>query len=108
MKLEKLEKKYADLQKQFVQISYICNGSVMHLYRKCGKPNCGCKDNPQMRHGPYFIWTRKEKGKTITRSLSKKQAERCLEYIENLKKIEKIIEEMKKTTIQMIEEGKQS
>jgi hypothetical protein len=106
MKLEKLAKKYADLQKQFIQIRYICNGSIMYLYRKCGKPNCGCKDNPQMRHGPYFIWTRKEKGKTITRSLSEKQAERCLGYIKNFKKIEKIIEEMKKTTIQMIEEGK--
>jgi len=63
----------------------------MYLYRKCGKPNCGCKDNPRMRHGPYFIWTRKEKGKTITRSLSKKQAERCLGYIKNFKKMEKII-----------------
>jgi len=108
MKFEKLIKKYAELQKQFVQICYVCNGSIMSLYRKCGKHNCGCTDNPQVRHGPYFIWTRKEKGKTVTHSLSKKQAERCLEYIKNFKKMASVIEEMKKITTQIIEQKNNS
>ena len=106
MNPNQLEKKYCDLQKELAQIGYICYGSIMSLYRKCGNPNCGCKDNLKMRHGPYHIWTRKKKGKTITRSLSKKQAEHCLEYIQNLKKMENIIEEMKKVSIQIVEEGK--
>jgi len=106
MKLEKLAKKYAELQKQFVQIGYICNGSIMSLYRKCGKPNCGCKEDPQMRHGPYFIWTRKEKNKTVTRSLSEKKAKHCSKYIQNFKKMENIIKEMKKITTQIIEQEK--
>lgn len=104
MQLEKLVKKYDELQKQLAQTGYICSGSIMSLYRKCGKSNCGCKDNPHMRHGPYHIWTRKKNGKTVTRSLSEKQAERCLEHIQNFKKLEKIIEEMKKITIQIIEQ----
>jgi len=104
--LDQLEKKYRNLQKEFIQIGYICCGSIMSLYRRCGKPNCGCKDDLEMRHGPYHIWTRKKNGKTVTRSLSKKQAEHCLEYIQNLKKMEKIIEEMKKVSIQIVEKGK--
>jgi hypothetical protein len=104
--LDQLEKEYSNLQKEFTQIGYICCGSIMSLYRKCGKPKCGCKDNLEMRHGPYHIWTRKKNGKTVTRSLSKKKAEHCLEYIQNLKKMEKIIEEMKKVSIQIVEEGK--
>lgn len=106
MNVDLLEKKYRNLQKELTQIGYICCGSIMSLYRKCGKPNCGCKDNQEMKHGPYYIWTRKKNGKTVTRSLSKKQAEQCLEYIQNLKKMEKIIEEMKKISIQIVEEGK--
>lgn len=106
MDLDQLEKEYSNLQKEFTQIGYICCGSIMSLYRKCGKPKCGCKDNLEMRHGPYHIWTRKKNGKTVTRSLSKKKAEHCLEYIQNLKKMEKIIEEMKKVSIQIVEEGK--
>jgi len=104
--LDQLEKEYSNLQKEFTQIGYICCGSIMSLYRKCGKPKCGCKDDLEMRHGPYHIWTRKKNGKTVTRSLPKKQAEHCLEYIQNLKKMEKIIEEMKKVSIQIVEEGK--
>ena len=103
---ERLAKRYIKLQSQLTQTGYICKGTVMPLYRKCGKPNCGCKEDPQMQHGPYHIWTRKEKGKTVTRSLSKKQADCCSEYIENFKKMESIVEDMKKISIQVIEQGK--
>lgn len=102
---EKLAKRYTKLQNQLAQIGYICNGTVMPLYRKCGKPNCSCTDDPQMQHGPYHIWTRKENGKTVTRSLSKKQADCCSEYMQNFRKLESIVEEMKKISIQIIEEA---
>lgn len=104
--MEKLEKEYIGFQKKLSQVGYICNGTVMSTYRKCGKSNCGCKDDPQMQHGPYHIWTRKEKGKTVTRSLSKKQADRCSGYMQNYKKMESIVEEMKRISIEMIEQRK--
>ncbi len=87
-------------------IGFICNGSVKSMYRKCGKSNCCCKEDPFMRHGPYHIWTRKENGKTVTRSLSKKQVDICSEYMQNFKKLEAIIEEMKKISIEIIEQAK--
>ena len=101
-----LKKEYSELQKKLSQVGYICNGTVMSAYRKCGKPGCSCKDDPQMRHGPYHIWTRKEKGKTVTRSLSKKQADNCSDYMDNFKEMENIIEKMKKISIQIIEQSK--
>jgi hypothetical protein len=101
-----LLQRYRELQKQLARIGFICNGTVMSMYRKCGKPNCGCKESEHMQHGPYHIWTRKEKGKTVTRSLSEKQARQCSLYINNFKKMDSIIEEMKKITIQMIENKK--
>jgi len=106
MNRKTLNREYIELQKQLSQIGYICNGTVMSAYRKCGKPNCGCKDDPQMQHGPYHIWTRKEKGKTVTRSLSGKQADRCSDYMLNFKEMENIIEKMKKISIQIIEQSK--
>ena len=101
-----LKKRYTGLQKQLGQVGYICNGTVMSTYRKCGKPNCNCNDDPKMEHGPYHIWTRKEKGKTVTRSLTKKQANLCSEYMQNFKKMENIIEEMKRISAQIIEQSK--
>lgn len=104
MNKTKLENKYKQLQKELSQIGYICNGSIMSLYRKCGKPKCGCNENPEIKHGPYYIWTRKEKGKTITRSLSEERFKRCQQCIKNYKKMEQIIEEMKKISIQIFEQ----
>jgi hypothetical protein len=95
--------RYNELENQLAHIGFVCNGTVMSVYRKCGKPNCGCRESKTMQHGPYHIWTRKEKGKTITRSLSERQAGECALYIKNFKKMESIIEEMKRITIQMIE-----
>ena len=102
----KLRQRYQELQRQLADIGFVCNGTVMSVYRKCGKPGCGCKESVSMQHGPYHIWTRKEKGKTVTRSLSEKQARQCSLYLRNFKKMESIIEEMKKISIQMIESGK--
>jgi hypothetical protein len=104
---QKLLHRYKDLQNQLSSIGFICNGTVMSLHRKCGKPNCGCNENEQMQHGPYHIWTRKEKGKTVTRSLSENQARQCSLYIKNFRKMEAIIEEMKNISIRMVE-GKNS
>ncbi len=98
--------RYRKLQKQLADIGFICNGTVLSVYRKCGKPSCGCKESVTMQHGPYHIWTRKEKGKTVTRSLSEKQAGQCSLYLRNFKEMESIIEEMKQISIQMIESNK--
>lgn len=48
---------------------YILKGSVVkrHLMRKHG--------NAQRRYGPYYIWTRKDAGKTVTVALDKTQAQ---------------------------------
>jgi hypothetical protein len=101
-----LIQRYQELQRQLVDIGFICNGTVMSVYRKCGKSSCGCKESVTMQHGPYHIWTRKEKGKTVTRSLSEKQARQCSMYLRNFKMMESIIEEMKKISIQMLEGNK--
>jgi hypothetical protein len=98
--------RYNELEDQLAHIGFVCNGTVMSVYRKCGKPNCGCRESKRMQHGPYYIWTRKEKGKTVTRSLSERQAGECAQYIKNFKKMDSIIEEMKRITTQMIEHRK--
>jgi len=98
-----LEKRYKELLHQLSQIGYICSGSVISQQRKCGKPNCGCKEDQQKLHGPYYIWTRKEKGKTITRSLTDKQTKQCLECTNNYERMQKIIKEMKEISVKIIE-----
>lgn len=106
MQKEQLQQKYSELAKKLSKIGYICKGSVMVLYAKCGKPYCRCNTDENAKHGPYTVWTRKVKGKTVTRHLSEKQANLCREYIQNSKKLEKIIEEMRNLSVSILESEK--
>ena len=101
-----LQRNYDQLSKQLSTIGYICKGSIMRLYLRCGKPNCQCKTNEKAKHGPYNLWTRKVKGKTVTKYLSDKQAELCKKYIQNANKLEAIVEKMRNLSVEMIESEK--
>lgn len=108
MKKDQLQKKYSELAKQLSQIGCISKGSVLSVYIKCGKPYCRCNTDENAKHGPYTVWTRKVKGKTVTRYLSEKQAKLCREFIQNSKKLELIIEEMRDISANIIESDKQA
>lgn len=89
-----LLKEYEQLKKELLSVGFICMGSVSAVYRECGKENCRCSDNPKFRHGPYSLWTRKIKGKTISRFLNDKNAQECKAWISNQRKLERIIKRM--------------
>src|SRR6266536_2767495 len=42
-------------------------GTLIERHVRCGKPRCACHADPPVLHGPYWQWTRKVAGKTITR-----------------------------------------
>ena len=51
-------------------------GTLIERTARCGKPNCRCHADPPRLHGPYWQWTRKHDGKTVTVNLTPGQAAR--------------------------------
>jgi len=98
-----LRKEFTELKRRLATTGYICTGSLMSLYHRCGKPYCACHRDQKALHGPYSVWTRKVQGKTVTRTLSSKQAELCRQCIQNMREIERIIERMKQLSVTYIE-----
>ena len=107
-KREQFSEEYQKLTDQLAQIGYICTGSITTVYRKCGKSYCFCAKDEKAAHGPYNVWTRKVKGKTVTRNLTDAQAELSRECIQRMRKLEVILEKMKELTAKYIEEQKNS
>jgi len=105
-KEEQFSEEYQRLQEQLANTGYISTGSITTVYRKCGKPYCYCAKDKNALHGPYNVWTRKVKGKTVTRNLTDAQAELCRECIQNLRRLEGIVEKMKELSVKHIEEQK--
>lgn len=106
MKKKAIKKKFNELKKELAKTGFICTGSVFSVYQRCGKKFCSCATDKNALHGPYNRWTRKIKGKTISRTITDEQVAITREYIENYRNLEKLLEKMKDLTIQYIEAHK--
>ena len=65
------------------RIGLIHSGSVTRRYTRCATPGCKCHADPPQPHGPYYQWTAKINGKTVTRRLNENEAKLYQEWIAN-------------------------
>jgi hypothetical protein len=72
--LAEFAQNFAGLKRELEKATYFCKGTVLKRMMKCGQKRCACHQDPAKRHGPYFEWTYKEKGKTVNRRLRPEQA----------------------------------
>lgn len=93
--LLRYQRDYRTLKAELAGIDYVLQGSIMTRRMECGKPLCACHDNLQARHGPYYQWSAKVAGRTVSRYLDKEQAPLCRRWIENNRRFEKILKRMR-------------
>ena len=82
-RLTQFERAYRELAAKLAELGFMHEGSVVRQRLTCGKSACVCHTDPERRHGPYFYWTAKVKGRTVSRLLSKEEAELYEEWIRN-------------------------
>ncbi len=97
-RLETYERKYRALAAELAHIGFISPGSLVLRETTCGKPGCRCGGDSPQRHGPYYQWSRAVAGKTISRRLSKDEAELYRDWITNRRRLERIVNEMEKVS----------
>ena len=95
-KLHSLQLKQQHLAKQLGSIGFIWSGTISRRLLTCGKPSCRCHTDAEAKHGPYYYWTTKKAGKTVSRSLSREQATILGQWIDNRRELEQVTETMKK------------
>lgn len=102
-RLGEYERRYQDLAKQLVGIGLISSGSVTCRYTRCGTAGCKCHADPPHPHGPYYQWTTKLHGKTVTRRLTPAQAELYQEWIANDRKLRHLVQQMRQVATKAAE-----
>src|SRR5215467_14091428 len=63
--------RFQALKREFQELDYFCKGTLLKRMMKCGKAQCACRQDPAKRHGPYFEWTYKTKGRTVNVKLTR-------------------------------------
>ncbi len=81
------QRRYREAARAIAQIGFISAGSVTRRATRCGTPTCRCHAQPPRLHGPYYQWTAKVGGKTVTRRLSEAEARLYEEWIANDRKL---------------------
>jgi len=88
------EERFETLKKGLAEIGYFQRGTLAHRLQRCGRATCRCHADPPKLHGPYYDWSRKVKGKTVTIRLNEEQAHLLEKWIANARRLEEIIEAM--------------
>jgi hypothetical protein len=102
-RLADYEQKYRDLAAQLATIGLIHSGSVTRRYTRCATPGCKCHADPPQPHGPYYQWTAKANGKTVTRRLTEDEATLYQEWIANDRQLRHLIRQMRQIAAKAVE-----
>jgi len=101
---QNLQQRYEALKRELAGIGYFRRGSVVSRFMPCGKPGCACMASPPKLHGPYYQWTRKLAGKTVTARLTQQQAESIQKWIASGREIDRLLVEMERISLEATEE----
>jgi len=74
-------------------------GTLIERHVRCGKPGCRCHADPPVLHGPYWQWTRKVAGKTITRLVPDEQVADYRQWIDNDRRLRDLVAELEALTL---------
>jgi hypothetical protein len=88
------QRRHAEIVQALGETGFALPGTLLLRYNKCGKPNCRCKQDPPVLHGPYYQWTRRIDGRTVTRVLSNEQGERYGEWFDTAQRVRQLVAEL--------------
>jgi hypothetical protein len=83
-------------------------GTLIQRHTRCGKPGCRCHADPPVLHGPYWQWTRKINGKTITRLVPDSQLGDYRQWLDNHRRLRELVTELETLTLAIADTSRQA
>jgi hypothetical protein len=99
-KVERMKTRYRRLAERLGRLDLVLQGTITErtIVRDDPKRPEGKRD-----YGPYYQWTWKKKGKTVTVNLSKSQSKVYQNAIDSHRKMETILDEMRSLSLAILE-----
>ena len=89
----------AGIAAELASLGLALPGTLIERHTRCGKPGCRCHASPPVLHGPYWQWTRKVAGKTITRLVSDEQLGDYRQWLDNHRRLRALVAELEALTL---------
>jgi len=99
-KAEQLRERLLD---EIIEKGLLLKGSLNQVYRRCGNPNCRCAHGE--RHGPFYLLTWSEGGKTRSRHIPREKAAQVEEMIANYRGAKRLLDELSRVNLEILTSG---
>jgi hypothetical protein len=96
-------RRQAEIAAALAQLGFCLPGTLTERRTRCSSPGCHCRATPPVLHGPYYSWTRKVAGKTVTRTLSAEQASRYASWFEHARRLRALAAELEALSLAIAE-----
>jgi len=100
VEIERMKKRYARLTARLAKLGPVLQGTITERTIQREDPRHPGK---QKAYGPYYQWTFKRNGKTVTVNLTRSQAKTYQKAIDTHRKMEKILQEMRELSVRILE-----
>jgi hypothetical protein len=94
----------AALTAQIAAVGLALPGTLIQRHTRCGRSGCHCHADPPVLHGPYWQWTRKSHGKTITRLVPDDLVADDQHWLDNHRRLRELIAELEELTLAVADE----
>jgi hypothetical protein len=95
----------AGIAAELASLGLALPGTLIERHVRCGKPGCRCHADPPVLHGPYWQWTRKLDGKTITRLVPEDQLDDYRQWLDNHRQLRALVAELEALTLAIADAG---
>ena len=90
---ESLEKRIQSLKQQISQLGDLRPGALSKQYNICGNPNCRCKADPPVKHGPYYQISFTRHGKSSSQFVREEDLVEVQQQLENYRLLRQLVDE---------------
>ena len=99
-KLDALRRRYAQTRRRLARTGWVLQGTITERTIQREDPK---RPGRKKRYGPYYQWTWKREGKTVTVNLTPRQAQAYQEAIDNNQTLEKTLGELRGLSLKVLE-----
>jgi hypothetical protein len=90
------------VQDELCDIGFVLPGSIVKRFMRCGREGCSCQTDPKAVHGPYYDWSRKVNGKTVSTRLTEKEATLLIKWIDDKNRLYGLVTKMERIGLEAV------
>ena len=89
---QSLQARIEKIKREIAGLGELRPGALSQQYNACGNPRCRCKEDPALRHGPFYQLSYTWRGKSTTRHVRKDDVTQVKQQLRNYRKLRKLVD----------------